>query len=248
MTVFDEGKEATYEGEEEEVIETEEEVEEEETEEEPLQETLTKDEVTEIVKSRLARDRRKREKEFADKLGVPLEQAREYIEAGRSVSQASGMTPAQIRQKIAEQNVQQGGPQSQQALPSEDSIRQELQELKGMFSEEREEKLRAQEAATAKKEFGTLYDKYSDDIEDYAEDNGLSLVDAAAVVLRPKLREYFETQAETKRKVTKKKRVDGTSEGAGGGEVDVSTKLTPAEKDIAQKMGLTLQEYYENKK
>ncbi len=213
---------------------------------------LTQEQVNEIVEKRLARERRKQDKELAKKLGVPVEQAREYIDAGLSVSQASGLTPAQIRERI-KQGQQgsgqqaQGQYQQQQQYQPQDDLKQEINDIKGILSDEREQKVRAQQEQEAKKEFGTLYDDNEDEIIEKAEDNGLSLLDAAAIVLRPKIREHVETQTRQKQQTKRKRKVEGGGDPPQKGE-DIASKLTAKQMDVARKMRIPLEKYYKNLK
>jgi len=213
---------------------------------------LTVEEVNEIVQDRLARDRRSRDKELAQQLGVSPKEAREWIEAGRAVSQASGLTPAQIRERIAQDRANQGGNNNQQTYQHpagggfDPNLRTELEQIKSVLYEDREEKVKQLESERGRKEFGKLFDKYSDDIEDKAEELGLPLDDAAAIVLRPKLREYYSQQAANRAKHKRQRGTVGADDRAVESRSAVS-ELTPKEKEIAQKMGLTEKEYAENK-
>lgn len=218
----------------------------------PEEERLTQKQVDEIVERRLARERRKQDKELAKKLGVPVEQAREYIDAGLSVSQASGLTPAQIRERI-KQGQQgpgqqaQGQYQQQQQYQPQDDIKQEINEIRGILSDERAEKVRSQQEQEAKKEFGQLFDDHLEDIEDKAEEYGISLVDAAAIVLRPKIREHVETQTRQKQQTKRKRKVEGGGE-APKSETDITSKLTTKQIETARKMRVPLEKYYKNLK
>ena len=218
-------------------------------------EVLTKEEVNEIVQNRLARDRKKRERELAQQLGVPVEEAKEYIAAGRDVSQASGLTPAQVRQRLAESRAQQSGQYSSQgavhhgqsaAYP--DDVRNEINEIKHLISEERTEKILEKQKNEARKEFGKLYDDFSDDIADMAEERGLTLVEASAIVLRPKLRKHYETQAKAKQQFRKNRRVDSSKEGPVKDTTDYKAALTAKEQSVAQRMGISLEKYYKQKR
>lgn len=211
---------------------------------------LTQEQVNEIVEKRLARERRKQDKELAKKLGVPVDQAREYIDAGLSVAQASGLTPAQIRERI-KQGQQGSGQQAQgqqqqyQQYNPQDDIKQEINEIRGILSDEREQKIRSQQEQEAKKEFGSLYDEHVEDIEEKAEDYGISLVDAAAIVLRPKIREHVENETRQKQQAKRKRKLEGGGDPPAKGE-DVASKLTQKQIEVANKMRIPLEKYYKN--
>ncbi len=204
----------------------------------------TQEEVDRAIKNRLKRY----EKKVSKDLGVSLEEAKDWIEAGQSVSQASGLTPAQIKMKLEEQKMQQAQEAGQVYQPQQDDVKKELAEMRSLIEEDREQKVRGQQEQEARKEFGDLYGKYQDDIMDKAEDLGLSLVDAAAIVLRPKLHEVAEDRVRNKQKVKKTRKVEDSSDSPDKGEVDLRTALSPGEKRVAQRMGLTLEQYYEQKK
>lgn len=208
----------------------------------------TQEDVDRAIKNRLKRYEKKVAKELGD---VSIEEAKEWIEAGRSISQASGLTPAQIKMKLEEQRMQQAqqaGNQQYQPQYPQDDVKKELAEMRSLIEEDRVEKVRRQQEQEARKEFGDHYQKYRDDIEDRAEELGLSLVDAAAIVLRPKLKEITEDRIRSKQQVKKTRKVEDSSEGPDKHQVDFRTALTAGEKRVAQKMGLTLEQYYEQKK
>lgn len=192
---------------------------------------------------RFARERRK----LAKQMGFNnLEEAVEYASAGRAVTSASGLSPSEVRQRLAEQQAAQ-----QSAAPVQtqggDDVRKEINEIKSILSDEREEKMRTNQATEARKEFGKLYDEYREDIEDKAEETGLSLLDAATLVLRPKLKQHIEQQSRKKKEVQRKRKVEG-GDSKPPTEIDYSTALTDVEKATAKRMGRTLEQYYNRKK
>ncbi len=136
---------------------------------------------------------------------------------------------------------------NQPVTQTDDSVKREIAEIKELISEERIEKVRSLQEAEARKEFGTLYDKHREDILDKAEELGLSIPDATAIVIRPKLREHVEETTRAKQQFKRNRRVEGSGEGPVK-EVDIAAALTPKEKRTAMKMGISLKDYYSQKK
>jgi hypothetical protein len=199
-----------------------------------------------LINQTTAKERRSLEKRLKKLFGTSdLDSAAEYYKAGFEISKAAQAKPTELVQRLRQQQQQQGV--RQPAVPAND-VQRELNEIRELLSMDREQKAREIQETQAKAEFGELYDEHIDDIEDLAEERGLSLVDAAAVVLRPKLKELIKKQTEASRDKRRKRRVEGTSEGASGTKVDYASKLTPKEKRTATKMGLTLKQYYEHAK
>ncbi len=208
----------------------------------------TQDEVDVAIERRLARERRN----LAKRMGFDsIEEAAEFANAGMAVASASGLSPAEVRQRLAQQaaaHTQQGGnvPPQYGAVVSND-IQRELRELRNLVEDDRAEKARKQQITAARKEFGKLFDEYMDDIEDKADESGLSIMDAAAVVLRPKLREHIESTATKKKQVQRRRKVEG-GDGKPAEKVNYESALTAQEKRVAQKMGISFERYYQRKK
>lgn len=207
----------------------------------------SQDEVDDIVKRRLERERRK----VAKELGMSMEEAREYIEAGKTVSQAAQMTPSQVRQRLIQQQQQrgqqmqgQGQHQAPTPPPVDDDIRREIRELKQTLTEKEKADFQAQEESKARKEFGKLYDEYAEDIREKAEDLDISPVDAAAMVLRPKLKDHYENQTKKKQQTKKRRKVEGSSESPKK-ENDPESKLSEKQKETARKMRIPFSKYAE---
>lgn len=207
----------------------------------------SQDEVDDIVKRRLERERRK----VAKELGMSMEEAREYIEAGKTVSQAAQMAPSQVRQRLIQQQQQrgqqmqgQGQHQAPTPPPVDDDIRREIRELKQTLTEKEKADFQAQEESKARKEFGKLYDEYAEDIREKAEDLDVSPVDAAAMVLRPKLKDHYETQTKKKQQTKKRRKVEGSSESPKK-ENDPESKLSEKQKETARKMRIPFSKYAE---
>ena len=207
--------------------------------------TWTQEDFDAAVKRRLKRQ----ERSIARELGVDLAEAKEWIAAGKSIGDASGLTPAQIRMKMEETRMQQAQAAGQHyAPPADDELKTEVRELKQMITSDYEEKAFKAQEAEAKKEFGDLYSKHREAIEDKAEESGLSLVDAAAIVLRPKLREIAEGKVQARQQVQRSRKIEGSDEGAGSAGVDVNTALSDKQKRVAQRMGVPFEKYYQRLK
>lgn len=239
---------------EEEELEEEEFDEEEEGEEEPEEEEqgnvvqMTQEELDQIVEKRLARERKKQEKQLAELFGTQnLEEAAQYYKVGHEVSQAAKKTPQEVLQRLAQQRGGQQTQGQQQPAAVDNELRQKLERLETLFLSEKEQEQQQQQLKEAREEFGTYFDQHRDEIEDMAEERGLSLADAAAVVLRPKLGDIAEQRSQKKSKQRRRKAAD-TSDGKPASKQSVSGKLTAEQKRTAQKMGLSYSKYYEQLK
>lgn len=205
-------------------------------------------EVDQAIKNRLARERKKLAKMFGvDK----LDDIGPYLQAGMAVSQSAGVSPGEVVNRLSgQQQSQQQQPNYRgyspgYSQPQQDNVTsQQLKQIQGMLESEREEKVRSQQETLAKKEFGKLYDENYEDILDKAEETGLSLVDAATIVLRPKLREHLANQQAQKKRVKGQRKVESSSESPSGGDGDFSSKLSDREKRVAQKMNMSYKDYY----
>lgn len=219
----------------------EEEIEEEELEEEENEvKYRTQEDFDRAFRRRFERERKK----LAKQMGFEtFDEAAEFASAGRAVSSASGLTPSQVRQKLQQQASQQQQQAGTVQGPAGDDVKQEIAEIKGILADERVEKVRNIQIAEAKKEFGKLYDQYEEDILDKAEDADLTIVDAAAIVLRPKLRQHVEEQNTKRKQVQRKRRLESDA-GKPTKSVDYDSALTSKEKEIAAKMGVSLEKYY----
>lgn len=218
--------------------------------EESGQEYLTKTEASQAVETRLARERKKIAKMF----GVSrLEDAAPYLQAGQAVTKASGLKPNEVVQRLSGQQQQQQqhygryGQQAHQPQPQQipNATEQKLEKIETMLESEREEKVRSTQEAEARKEFGDLYDSYREDIEDKADDTGLDLIDAATIVLRPKLKEHLANQQQEKQRLKGKRKVEGSNEPpAGESGSDFGAKLNSNQKRVAQRMNMSYKDYY----
>lgn len=214
--------------------------------------TMSQEEFDQALEKRLARERTKQEKKLAEIFGTKdLNAAGQYYQAGQMLAQSTGKSPQQILQTIQQRmGNRQGQPQGQQGQPQgqpSDALAQELQEIKSVLFQQQQESVKGAQEREAKQEYGSLYDEHKDEIEDMAEERGLSLADAGAIVLRPKLREVAEERARTKQQRRKNKQVDSTGEGPKKGE-EPSGKLSESQKRTAQKMGVSYKKYYEQLK
>lgn len=227
------------------------------------------------LKKRLARERRKMQKELREAFGTSdLSEAKSYYEAGRAVTNRAGTTPDEVVSRLNQRNQQQpqqqqpqqsrqsgnrpyrrrsatfGGRNNQQQQPSDPSqdMLQEIQEMKNLLLSEREEKARTQQEQEARQEFGDLYEEYEFEIEDYAEDHGLSLADAAAVVLRPHLKDLYQQQARKRKQVERRRQVDDSGGSPGGKEtVNYRSKLSAEARRIAEQTGIGYKKMYEKR-
>ncbi len=194
------------------------------------------------INERIARERaqweRKLEKTFGTK---DLQMAGEYYRAGQVVSQRAGLRPREVIQRLSDQATSPGTP------IAGDPIREELNEIKNLVMSQHEREILEREESEARKEFGKLYDEYSDEIRDLAEERGLSLTDAAAIVLRPKLKEFYETQSRARSESRRRKKIEGTGDKPDKG-FDPEAKLTSEQKRVAKKMGISYKEYYDQLK
>ncbi len=189
------------------------------------------------------------ERKFVRNLGFRnMEEAIPYLQAGRAVSDAAGVTPKEVLNRLDSskaQSVATGYNQQTQVGGSNViGVEQRLGKIEALLEDERTEQLIRSQEVEAKKEFGNLYDKYKEDIEDKADETGLSLVDAAAIVLRPQLREHIEGQTRAKQQSQRRRKVEGSNEPPTSGKVDYQSKLSPAQKETARKTGVSYERYY----
>lgn len=168
-----------------------------------------------------------------------LGQISEAYRAGMAVAHAAGITPRDVIGKL--DNNSAGGTTMGTQQPD---VMQELQKLQNLVMGQHQAQAVEQQKAEARKEFGSMFDKYAPEIEDMAEERGLSLTDAAAVVLRPYLGQIYQKklQAQTQ---NRRKKVDGSDVPPAFGAVDIVSKLTPAQVNVAKGMGLSPKEYAE---
>lgn len=160
-----------------------------------------------------------------------LEHISEGYRAGMAVSHAAGITPREVMGKLGEQT---GGSQTPDMMT-------EIKKLQNLVMGQHQEKVVEQQKTEARKEFGEMFDQYALEIEELAEDRGLSLVDAAAVVLRPHLGKIYQQRGQAKTQ-NRRKRIEGSDNPPAAGEVLVD-KLSPAQKRVAQRMGISLSDY-----
>ncbi len=208
--------------------------------------TMSQEQFQQALDQRLARERTKQEKKLAEIFGTKdLNAAGQYYKAGQMLSQATGKTPQEVlttlQQRMGQRQGQSG--QTGQTAPADTALAQELSEIKSVLFQQQQDSVRTVQEKEARKEFGALYDEHKDDIEEMAEERGLSLADAGAIVLRPKLRDLAEERAKTKQQRRKKRQVEGTGEGPAKGE-EPAGKLTEEQKRTAQKMRISYKDYY----
>ncbi len=200
--------------------------------------TFTQEELEAVLARRLARDRKQQSKKIEETFGTSnFDEVKGYYQAGRAVTQASGKTPAEVLNRLS------GGKQMQ--TNQSNDVTKEIAEIKQLLSDQKVQETRTIQEKEAKKEFGNLYDSHKEDIEDMAEERGLALVDAAAIVLRPKLKEVYQSKSKAQQEHLRRKRIEGGGEPpAGGGGEDIASKLSTAQMNVAKKMGIPLKKYY----
>lgn len=201
----------------------------------PEEKYLTQEDFDRVIRRKHAQWERR----VARTLGVNrMEDALPFVQAGQVVSQHSGIAPSEVVQRVQSMATNQGN------TPGGISpLEQRLDKIEGLLEDDRTAQLLKMQEAEAKKEFGDLYSKYQDDIEDKAEELGLSLVDAAAVVLRPRLKEHIELQARAKQQVQRRKKIEGSSDAAAA-DGEVASKLSDAQKRVAKRMNISYKDYF----
>ncbi len=220
------------------------------SDDEPDRITMTQSEFDQKINQLTAKERTKLEKRLAKLFGTKdLESAAEYYKAGYAVSQAAQRPPGEVIQRVQQQGRYAPSYQpGQQGQPASDHLQREIDEIKGLLSSEREEKVMMRQEQDARKEFGKLFDKHKDDVLETAEEKGLSLTEAAAIVLRPHMGEVMEERQRAKRSMQKKRRVEGSGEAPAKADRDAHNKLSPEHKKIAKRMGVSMKTYYERGK
>ncbi len=205
---------------------------------------LTQDDFDRVLKRKHAQWERK----FARRLGFKsVEEALPYLQAGRVVSEAANMNPSEVVTRVSggAQYNQPGAPQA--VGPGSTQLEQRLDRIEGLLEEDRGAQLLKSQEAEARKEFGVLYEKHRDEIEDKADELGLSLLDAAAIVLRTQLQGHFKAQVSARKQAQRRKKVD-SSDGAAASKDDVNIVLTPAQKRVAKRMNISYKDYYQQLK
>ncbi len=222
------------------------EIEDEEESTEPVQEAVVErevpdqDEIDEKITRRLARERRKLARLFGTE---DMEQAADYAKAGKAVSEAAGLRPGEV---VGRLNTT-GANQAQQGQPTtESAVSQEIAEIRKLMETEKATKVRETQESEAKKEFGSLFDEHIEAIEDKAEDLGLSLVDAATLVLRPKLGELYAQRTQAQQQAKRKRAVDSSGEAPASTGLDWRSQMSPEMLRTAKKMGMSPKDYHQH--
>ncbi len=232
-------------------------------------EPLTQDEVQKVIDQNFAKWNRRNERQLRKQFGTSnIDEVREIYEAGKAVVERAGVAPSEVVGRLNQQGNQAGfqptpqqrrstfgaqpaaGAQNDPAVPNQ-NVMAEIQQLRELIVGRDQAEARKQEEARAKKEFGRLYEEYEMDIEDFAEDRGLSLDEAASIVLRPHLAEYYENRAQTRKQTARTRRVessDGAEPGGSSTPVDYRAALGPELVRIAKGQGLTPKQLYEKRK
>ena len=203
------------------------------------EDVVSQTKIDELIRKVTARERARTEKMLKQMFGSDLKSAAMYLQAGQAVAKASGKTPQEILQRIQ----QQGGVGN--SAGEDVTVKGDLQEIKELLAGQFAAEVREKEVKSARKEFGELYDEFEDDITEMADDRGLPLVDAAAIILRPHLGKLYEKRTLEKSQKVRKKKVEGGEEApATKGAVNYAEVLSPQQKRVAQKMGIPLSKYY----
>jgi len=201
----------------------------------------TQEEVNGAIEKRLMRERRK----LAKQLGVEnLEEVGPYLEAGRVVTRASGLNPKEVVSRMNQYGKpnNSNNPGQNNALENP-ALVDKIEKIEAMMEQDRKLQSVKKQETEAKQEFGNLFDEYRDDIEDKAEELGVSLLDASAIVLRSQLKDHVEEQSRKKRDVRKKRKVEG-SEGSPPKKESASSKLSEAQRKMADRYGVSHDAYY----
>jgi len=236
---------------------------------------LDEDKIQKIIDRKFAQWNKKQERQLRKTFGTTnLDEARAYYDAGKAVTDSAGTSPNEVVSRLQARRQQPSNPQrktptfgtqrpgqertyGQQPQQSgnpqapNDAVLSEIREMRELIQGREVAEVREKESTEAKQEFGHLYEEHEMDIEDYAEDHGLSLTDAAAVVLRPHLAEYYETRARKRREKSRSRKVE-SSEGVSSGDddegVNYQAALSPELRRIAEKTGVGYKKMYEKRK
>ncbi len=200
-------------------------------------------EVDQAIEKRLHRER----KRLAKQLGVQnIEDIGPYLEAGRVVTRASGLNPKEVVSRMSQYGTNKTNPEQPNSL-SNPALEEKIERIESMMEQDRKLQSLKKQEADAKKEFGNLFDEYKEDIEDKAEDLGVSLLDASAIVLRSQLKGHAEEQSRKKRDVRKKRKVE-SSDATPPKKESVSSRLSEAQKAMADRYGVSHEAYYKQLK
>jgi hypothetical protein len=212
--------------------------------EKPLTREELQAEIDRNIRQFTARERGRQEKQLKDMFGTSdLRQISEGYRAGQLVSQRAGLTPANVLSRLAT-----GIPGQPQAVPQPnpgvpDPTRQDVAEIKNLlFGQAQQTRLQLEEVE-ATKDFGEHFTRNRDQIADVAEERGLSLADAAAIVLRPHLRTIAADRAKADQDVTRRRKVDGTGDAPGAPTGSAKDKLSAKELQVAAGMGISPEDY-----
>ncbi len=204
-------------------------------------------EINKIIDKVFGKKRSKWEQEVTGTLGVnSLKEAVDYVHAGRAVSGSAKVPPSEIVNRLQAKglyNPTQGSAND----PDKDGLRKDIDDIKAVLYNEREEKVRSIQEQEAIKSFGNkVYRDNEMDIKEKADEMGISLVDAAAIVLRPKLSRIAEERAKAKKADRSRRSLDSGDAGTSGN--TAVEKLSQAQKKTAQRMGLSYKDYYDQLK
>lgn len=200
----------------------------------------TQEQIDRIINRKFAQWQRKKEREQKKLFGTTdLNQIRDTYTAGRVVAEKAGLKPGEVVNKLSTES--SGG--SDMNNPT---VMSKLERLENLVESQSQQQVIEEQRTKARKEFGKAYDDYEMEIEDMAEEKGLTLEEAATLVLRPKLPEIYGSRAQAKAQKRRKK-VDGSdAPPSSNKEEEAIAKLTPKQKEVAKKMGISLKKYVKN--
>jgi len=207
---------------------------------------LTQKDVDRILKKKIPQLERK----IARAVGAnDTNELKQLAQTGRTVAQKAGLSPRAVLDKLNQTAQGQARTQAYQQGDTKEvnsELMERISNIEETLKDEREEKVKANEAKEARSEFGKLYDQYEDDIEETAEEKGLSLTEAAAIVLRPYLKDQAKQQTQAKQQNKRRRKVESSEEGPKEESKDYASKLTPEMKRTAQKFNMTYEKYYKH--
>lgn len=178
-----------------------------------------------------------------------LGQVREGYMAGNLIAQAGRVSPAELIRRFQQmQKQQQPGSQGQsnqpQANQPSDELQQQIAQLTALVMGQQQEEQKQTQEKEARAEFGdALYEANALAIQEKAEQTGLTLAEAAAVVLRPQLKGILKDQVQKSQAQKSRKRVDKTT-GKPASRREGAESLPKELRDLAKSYGMDPEEYY----
>lgn len=205
--------------------------------------TISQSMIDKLLDRRLARERAQQEKRLKKIFGTTnLQEAGEYFQAGKAVATSAGVTPRVVLDRLSGQL-----PQGTVGGTASDPVRAELAEIRSLLQERDEAEARTAQEEEARKEFGKLYEENRYEIDELAEEKNLTIPEAAAIVLRPHLKSALVRQTTTQKTQRRGAIVSSDAPAKTDGD-DGAGKLTPAQLQVARKMGIPPAKYYKRLK